>query len=43
LGFIETYKEQSVTQNDTVWVQERFWRKPEEFYTSAKRRQNSAA
>jgi len=43
LGFIETYKEQSVTQNDTVWVQERFWRKPEEFYASANRRQNSAA
>ncbi len=34
LGFLETYKEQHVTQNDTVWVHERFWRKPEEFYTS---------
>ena len=34
LGFIETYKEQHVTQNDTVWVHQRFWRTPDEFYSS---------
>jgi FkbM family methyltransferase len=31
-GFVETYKEQYVTQNDTVWVHEAYLQKANEFY-----------
>jgi len=32
-GFVEMYKEQHVTQNDTVWVHKRYLKSPLDFYT----------